>query len=223
MGSAPRWPAENGATLTGLSVLSRDTERTVRRDLPRTYRHRGGIVVLIYLTAHFRNVADALLALAPTVFSLTVLLAAMRFAGMKINMVNLIAAPLLIGIDVDYGIFLVSLTRVKRSRSETFAALSLRLAPVCHAIMICAVATIIGYGSLMWTSVPAIRSLGFAVAVGIGACLFSVLFLLVPVFLRLTGDANDGETLETFGMHRPPDFADYPHCTVHTQEQTLRA
>ena len=59
------------------------------------------------------------------------------------------------------------------------------LAPVCHAVTICALATIIGFGSLAWTSVPAVRSLGFAVAVGIGACLFAALFLVVAsVFVR---------------------------------------
>ena len=62
------------------------------------------------------------------------------------------------------------------------------LSPVCHAVMICALATLIGFGSLAWTSVPAIRSLGIAVAVGIGACLLSAMFLLVPIFFMLAGE-----------------------------------
>jgi len=55
----------------------------------------------------------------------------------------------------------------------------------------CALATIVGFGSLMWTRVPAVQSLGFAVAVGIGACLACVLFLLTPIFLRLANGAKD--------------------------------
>ncbi len=180
----------SGATVTGLSVMSHDTELTVRRDLPRL-SILVLVIVLAYLMVHFRNVADAVLAIVPTAFSLVVLLAAMRLAGQKVNMVNLIAAPLLIGIDVDYGIFLVSLSRVKQARQMTTRQLIARIAPVCHAVAICAVATIIGYGSLIWTSVPAIRSLGFAVAVGIAACLFCVLFFLTPVFISLTRKNRD--------------------------------
>ncbi|MDB5358364.1 MAG: hypothetical protein JWN24_4817 [Phycisphaerales bacterium] len=178
---------ERGATVTGLSVISYDAERTVRRDLPRLMMW-AVLATAAYLVFHFRNAADALLALAPTVFSFVVLLAAMRLAGQKLNMVNLVAAPLLIGIDVDYGIFLVSLARVKQVRGETARELTARIAPICHAVVMCAIATIAGFGSLMWTSVPAVRSLGFAVAVGIAACLFAVLFLLVPGFLSLSSD-----------------------------------
>jgi predicted RND superfamily exporter protein len=178
---------EPGATLTGLTVMSLDTARAVRRDLPRLSLI-AIVVVLVYLVFHFRDFTEALLAIAPTIFSLTVLLAAMRVAGEKINMVNLVAAPLLIGIDVDYGIFLVSLARFKQARTETVQAIIARLAPVCHAVLICAVATLLGFGSLIWAHVPAVQSLGFAVAVGIGACLASVLLGIVPLFLRLGND-----------------------------------
>jgi len=181
---------EPGATLTGLSVVSHDSELAARRDLPRLSL-LAMAVVLGYLVFHFRNIADALLAIAPTVFSLTILLAAMHLAGQKLNMVNLVAAPLLIGIDVDYGIFLVSLARLKQVRREDAHSLAARLAPVCHAVFICALATMIGFGSLIWTSVPAVRSLGFAVAVGIGGCLLCVLFLVVPVFYLLV-QVTDG-------------------------------
>jgi predicted RND superfamily exporter protein len=181
---------EAGATLTGISVISHDSERTVRRDLPRLSL-LAIVIVLVYLLAHFRNIAEAILSMLPTVFSLAVLLAAMRLAGQKVNMINLVAAPLLIGIDVDYGIFLVALARLNQARKLTRAALVTQIAPVCHAIAICAAATIIGYGTLMWTSVPAIQSLGFAMAVGIGACLFSVLFLLAPIFLSLPRESKE--------------------------------
>ncbi|HZK80146.1 MAG TPA: MMPL family transporter, partial [Humisphaera sp.] len=181
---------ERGATLTGLSVMSRDTERAVRRDLPRLSLI-AVVIVMLYLVFHFRNFSEAILAMTPTIFSLTILLAAMRIAGQKVNMVNLIAAPLLIGIDVDYGIFLVSLARLKQARTETLRDLIARIAPVSHAVMMCALATIVGFGSLMWTRVPAVRSLGFAVAVGIGACLVCALFLLTPIFLSLAKGEKD--------------------------------
>ena|GEM_PF-1050716 len=219
----------SGATPTGLSIIAFDTEAAVRRDLP-ILACIALVAVAIYLAFHFRSVTNAALALAPTLFSFLVLLAVMHLAGQKLNMINLVAVPLLIGIDVDYGIFLVSLARPKeihvdgrlipspgtpgegqgggsslgrgqpldplpspppeyREREKrSLVQLANNLSPVCHAVMICALATLIGFGSLAWTSVPAIRSLGIAVAVGIGACLFSAMFLLVPIFFMLAGE-----------------------------------
>ena len=219
-----------GATPTGLSIIAFDTEAAVRSDLP-VLACIALVAVALYLAFHFRSVTNAALALAPTIFSFLVLLAVMHLAGQKLNMINLVAVPLLIGIDVDYGIFLVSLARTQKipaRRSlvddpasgaslipspgtpgegqgggrapntdrlpnpspeyrgrEKQLELARHLSPVCHAVMICALATLIGFGSLAWTSVPAIRSLGIAVAVGIGACLFSAMFLLVPIFFML--------------------------------------
>jgi len=179
-----------GATLTGLGVVGESAERIVRHDLPRLVVI-AVILVAVYLVGYFRSPAAAVMALLPTVFSLTVLLAFMRLAGVRLNMINLIALPLLIGIDVDYGIFLVSLTRRNAGRPEQIP----HAAATAHAIVMCAAATTLGYGSLVTTSVPAIRSLGIVVAVGIVACVVAVMMGVVPVLLRRRG---------TTGLNEPP-------------------
>jgi predicted RND superfamily exporter protein len=168
-----------------LSVAGRDAERTVRGELPRLILAAIAIVA-IYLVVHFRSAGDALLSLIPTIFGMLVVAAALGLAGPKLNMVNLVAIPLLIGIDVDYGIFLVNMARLRQVRLQTGDELAGRIAPPVHAVIVCAVATILGYISLLWTSVPAERSLGIAAAAGIGTCLLGVLFLLLPVLFRLS-------------------------------------
>lgn len=176
-----------GATVTGMSVVGHDTEVAIRRDLPR-FIGIAVVAVAAYLMIHFRSARPALLALIPTLFSLVCLLALMRVTGHKLNMINLVAVPILIGIDVDYGIFLVSIAR-RPVPGETLPGAIARLAPSCHAIVMCAATTALGFGSLAFTSVPAIRSLGFAVGVGVAACVVATFLLLVPV---LTADAAKG-------------------------------
>lgn len=169
------------ATLTGMSVVSHDVEITIHHDLPRLL---GVCIVLVvtYLVIQFRSLKDSLLSILPAVFSMICLLALSRLTNQKLNMVNLISLPLLIGIDVDYGIFLVSLARVAQRGDKNdwerhvFAS--------CQAIFLCGAATILGFGSLAFTSVPAIRSLGWAVGVGVISCLAGTLFLLFPVLAR---------------------------------------
>ncbi|HXE53282.1 MAG TPA: MMPL family transporter, partial [Tepidisphaeraceae bacterium] len=169
-----------GATVTGLGVVSHDTEQTVRRELPRLVLVAVAIVA-VYLAVHFRSLPNALLALVPTIFGMVVAAAALRLLGQKLNMINLVAVPLLIGIDVDYGIFLVSLTRIRRPKTDAPGEPPPRVAPVLHAVIMCATATILGYVSLVWASVPAERSLGIAAAVGIAACLAGAMLLVAPL------------------------------------------
>lgn len=170
----------DGATVTGLGVIAHDAEQTIHGELPRLIL-AAVVIVLLYLAIHFRNGIDAFLSLLPAVFGLLVAAALLRLAGQKLNMINLVAVPLLIGIDVDYGIFLVTLSRFRSIRQRNLSELARHMEPATHAVIVCATATLLGYVSLIWTSVPAERSLGIAAAVGIAACLAGVMFLLVPV------------------------------------------
>jgi predicted exporter len=175
-----------GATLTGMTVLSYDTEAEVSRELPRLF---GLAVVLVvaYLLLHFRSPRDAFLSTLPAAFSFVLLLAAMRVAGQRLNMINLVSLPLLIGINVDYGIFLVSLARSARRAGVDAASarqtIVSELGRGCYAITMCAATTVLGFGSLVTTSVPAVRSLGFVVGVGVIGCLYATLFVLAPLLL----------------------------------------
>jgi predicted exporter len=178
-----------GATLTGLPVVSYDAEAAVRHDLPRLLA-AAGLLTAGYLALHFRNVRDVLLAFLPTVFSLTCLAAVARLTGQRLNMVNLVALPLLLGIDVDYGIYLVTLARGGRSgagRPEGAAGsgtIVARLGSAAYAVVVCATSIILGFGSLAFTSVPAVRSLGFVVAAGVFGCLLATFSLRVALLLR---------------------------------------
>ena len=167
-----------GATLTGMAVLSLDTEATIHRDLPRLIL-AAVLIVAVYLLLHFRSIADALLAVLPTICSLTCLLAIAKLTGAKMNLANIVSVPLLIGIDVDYGIFLVSVARRTRTRAELLD----RVSASSLAVVLCAAATLLGFGSLAFTSVPAIRSLGWAVGIGVTSCAIASLFFLLPLLL----------------------------------------
>ena len=175
-----------GATLTGLSVLNHDTELGVRRDLPRLVL-AAVIVATLYLIVQFRNLVDCVLAMLPAIFGLACLLAFMRLTGMTLNMINLIAFPLLVGIDVDYGIFLVTAVRRRELGALTPPQLLDRLFPASSAVLLCAAAALIGFASLAFTSIPAVQSLGVAVAVGVTSCVMGCFFLVLPILLLAAG------------------------------------
>ncbi len=171
-----------GATLTGMAVLGHDVEARVQRDVLKLLGISVALV-LVYVLVHFRSIRDGILSLSTAIFGMVVLLAVMRLAHVKVNMINLIALPLLIGMTVDYGIFLVSLARLGRESGNSPEHVRQHVASSAQAVVVCAGATLIGFGSLIWVSLPAIRSLGIVVAVGMMAALFSAFFLLAPILL----------------------------------------
>ena len=173
----------SGVTLTGMSVVGHDTERLIRRDLSRLLGV-AAILVAGWLLLYFRSFVHAMLAFLPAAFGLAALLAIMTLFGMRLNMVNLIGLPLLVGIGVDDGIFLVSLTK-RRNDPESAGSTSASgpLAPACHAVLMTTLTTVLTFGTLAFTSTPAIRSLGIMLAIGMVCCLAGTLFLLAPILM----------------------------------------
>lgn len=170
-----------GVTLTGMSVLAHDMKFWIRRDLSSMLALAGaGVFALLALS--LARPADVLLALLPAGFGALVLLALMAASGLRLNIMNLVALPLLAGLAVDQGIFAVAALRV--ARREGAPAGRAHLDASAHAMLMSTLTTILGFGSLALTSTPAMRSLGFVAAVGMSASLAGTLLLLLPLVLR---------------------------------------
>ena len=166
-----------GVTPTGAAALSHDLEAAVVRDLPRQFA-LALVAIAAALALHFRSVRDALLALSPTLVSGVALLGAMDALGLRLNLVNGVMVPLLLGINVDYGIFAVVAARGGRDGRAG------RLSAACGALLTCAATTGVGCGTLALTSVPAVRSLGVLVVVGVAGCAVGAAGLTLPALLR---------------------------------------
>lgn len=171
-----------GATVTGLTAISRRMDRTIRRDLARLLG-LAGLVVAVFLLAVYRQPLDVLLVLLPTGFALTCLLAVMHLTEDTFNIVNVSGLPLLVGIGVDDGVFLVSLARRARREGTSGAVLVARYRAVCHAVLVTSATTILAFGSLLFASTPAIRSLGRLTVIGVAGCLVATLLTLLPILL----------------------------------------
>jgi predicted exporter len=95
----------------------------------------------------------------------------MGVLGIKINLFNIIATVLIIGICVDYGIFMVS-----RADGEADSATS-------RAVLVSGLTTIAGFGVLALAKHPALQSLGLTVLLGFGAAVPAALFV-IPALQR---------------------------------------
>lgn len=176
-----------GVTVTGTDAVAYELERTIRHDLPRMLAI-SLVLVILWLYIVFRRPLDVLLSFIPVAFSMIVLLGFVAATGMRLNIVNGVALPLLAGIAVDSGVFFVLSFRQHPAQGGD-RALEFRV--ICTAVIGTTMTNIIGFGSLYWTHTPAVRTLGIVSAVGILAGLWGTLFLLLPLlFIRRSRTAT---------------------------------
>lgn len=127
------------------------------------------MVVLIWL--HFRSLASVVLALLPVVLGASWLLGIMGLLGIPFNPVNIMTLPLLVGIGVTNGIHI--LNRYAEERCPSMLARS-----TGKAVIVSALNTMAGFGSLMLAQHQGIASLGYVMVIGVFACLVSALAVL---------------------------------------------
>lgn len=173
-----------GATLTGFSAIGLYLNHAVGSELL-SLLSLALVIILLFLLMIFRNPFSILLVLLPCLFALPFVFATMRLLGLEFNMINVIGFPLLVGIGIDDGIFLVCLARHARRHAFDLSTLLDRFRSVCHAMLVTSATTILAFGSLVFTSTPAIQSLGIITAVGVVGCLLSTVVILLPILLLI--------------------------------------
>jgi predicted exporter len=100
--------------------------------------------------------------------------ATLKLFNLPINLLNVLALPLILGVGVDYGIHILL---AARESPDT-------LPGVLKAVILSALTTSAGFGALLLARNPALSGLGFLCAVGVLWCLASALLLLVPLAAR---------------------------------------
>jgi uncharacterized protein len=152
-----------------------------------------GVIVLVLL-ADFRNVRHALIALAPLAMGMLLSLGVLGLCGLPLNPANMIALPLILGVGIDNGVHVLHdyLMRCREGQSTISRAIG-------RGVLVKALTTMIGFGTLMVSSHRGLFGLGFILTLGVGCCMVTALVFL-PAVLRLLPRAeaptNDDEQQE---------------------------
>jgi len=161
-----------GTYLVSAAVLSDTISEVVSVDLKlMTWIAAISMIVLTYLC--FFNIRETLIALVPPLTGVIWLFGIMAMIGLTVNVANMVAGVLAIGLTSDYGIFMTY-----RSRGEVKAGTVL-------AITLCTVTTLIGAGVLIFASHPALSSVGITMVIGVGSGFLSSI-LVVPKLCDVT-------------------------------------
>jgi hopanoid biosynthesis associated RND transporter like protein HpnN len=135
----------------------------------------GAIILLVLF--HFRSLTCVALALLPVAIGTTWTIGLMGLLGVPFNPANIMTLPLVIGIGVTNGIHI--LNRFAEEQNPSILAKS-----TGKAVLVSALTTIAGFGSLIPAKHQGIASLGIVMSTGVAACMIAALTFL-PALLHV--------------------------------------
>lgn len=131
------------------------------------------VIVLI----HFRSLLCVVLALIPVFLGALWMVGLMGWLNIPFNPANIMTLPLVVGIGVTNGIHI--LNRFAEERNPSIFARS-----TGKAVLVSALTTIAGFGSLILAKHQGIQSLGYVMSIGTATCMIAGLTFL-PALLNL--------------------------------------
>ncbi|MEM6455480.1 MAG: MMPL family transporter [Acidobacteriota bacterium] len=169
---------DDWATVTGAAVISRVLKAQVWKDAA-VAGVLGLVLVFLLMFWDLGTMRDAIVALLPLLLGLVWMLGLMGWLGVSLNFLNLFVFTMIIGIGVDYGLHL--LHRLHEAGDVLEDA---RVRGTGRAVVIAALTTMVGFGSLVLSHIPALRTMGAAAI--LGAASTAVLSLtLLPALAAL--------------------------------------
>ncbi|HEX3727253.1 MAG TPA: MMPL family transporter, partial [Pirellulales bacterium] len=137
------------------------------------------LVILGVLVLDFKSMRHAMLAALPLGVGVLQMFGLLGLLDIAMNPANLIALPLILGIGVDYGVHIVHEFREQPGPYRMSSGTAV-------AVLVDALTTLVGFGSLMIASHQGLQSLGRVLTLGVTCCLFTSLIMLPALLTWMT-------------------------------------
>ncbi len=137
------------------------------------------LVILGVLVLDFKSLNYAILAALPLGVGVLQMFGILGMLDIALNPANLIALPLILGIGVDYGVHIVHEFREQQGPYRISAGTAV-------AVLVDALTTLVGFGSLMIATHQGLQSLGRVLTLGVTCCLFTSLIMLPALLTWIT-------------------------------------
>jgi predicted RND superfamily exporter protein len=140
------------------------------------------IVILIF--AHFQSFKFLILTLTPLVLAVLWRTGAMVWFGIEFNPANIVTLPLIIGVDVAFGVYIID-----RYRED--GKLSIFAGSTGKAIIMSSLTSLFGFSSLLISDFRGMWDIGQLMSLGIAIGLVTAIFIL-PQILALLKPSTKG-------------------------------
>lgn len=165
---------------TGEPVMVYESMTVLRDSYRNAFFYATAAIAAILLIA-FRSVRYALIGLVPLAVGLLFMVAGMGLFGISFNSANVIVLPLVLGIAVDSGIYLIN-----RYRREDETPRQVVLSSTGVGVFLNTLTIMASFGALMVARHQGVFSIGAVMCLGMVACQIAFIVVL-PAVLELAG------------------------------------
>ena len=169
------------AHATGEPVMVYES-MTIMRDAYRGAFLYAFIAISVILLITFRSFKAAAIGLIPLVVGILFMVSGMWLAGIDFNSANIIVMPLVLGIAVDSGIYIINRFRREGESSVDVVSRSAGRGVIYNTFMIMA-----SFGALMVAHHRGVFSIGAVMSMGMAACQIAFILVLPAVLTLYAG------------------------------------
>ena len=173
---SPRTTGAGPVAVAMLKIFARDGRNAILLTIA---------IIFILLMIDFRKIEYALIAMIPLALGVFWMIGIQHLIGLKFNFMNFIGLPLIIGIGIDDGVHIMH-----RWIHEGRDKIHIIFASTGKAILLTSLTTMLAFGSMMFSAMPAYSWFGTQLFIGVGAC-FVTTVLVLPGILGMIDKRKD--------------------------------
>ncbi len=143
------------------------------------------VIIFGVLTVLQRSVNRAILVSLPILLAITWTAGTLGWLGIKLSFATAGLGAMVLGLGVEYGIFMLTRYREEHSKKDEIKALKETIPTVGAAIVGSGSTTMIGFLALTLSIIPMMQNLGLSLAIGIFFCIIATV-LIQPAFFILS-------------------------------------
>jgi len=143
----------------------------------------AALLILVLLIIMEKSFTKAILVFFPLILGITWTLGTMGWLDIKLSIATAGIGAMILGLGVEYGIFLVTRYKEKRENHNQADSLQIAVSGVGSSILGSGLTTVVGFLSLTFSVMPMLRDLGITLALGIGFSLFIAIFATPSIII----------------------------------------
>lgn len=168
------------ANVTGEPIMVYES-MTIMRDAYRWAFFYAFLAIIVILLITFRSLKYAGIGLLTLVIGLFFMISGMWLFGISFNSANIIVMPLVLGVGIDSGIYIIN-----RFRREHETAVEVVTRSAGQGVIFNTLTILASFGALMVAHHQGVFSIGAVMSLGMVACLIAFIIVL-PALLTLAG------------------------------------
>jgi len=162
--------------VTGANILTGDLKKLILQNLKKSLG-LAVLSILAILWIYFRNLKNLFYSVLPLLVGMSVLTGLMALFHVDFNFLSIMVIPMIIGIGIDDGVHFTNASRHPHHHNPSRGWFQ-----TGRAVVLTSLTTIAGFGSIILSHYPGLRSMGVVAVIGISGCLFGSIVLMPAIF-----------------------------------------